>query len=359
MHFDARFEHVESAAALEPRWRAVEAQAGEDASFFLRWTWMGSWLAALENAGIALPQLLAMSQDGQDRALALIGEGRARRRLGSVPATWLNESGSADGNRPFIEYNGLLCAKADKPAAVHAFGEAMGRRQDWRVFHLSGLEFGTRLPDLPGIRRKKLRDASPSYYVDLNKVYEAGGDYLSLLSANTRSQIKRSLKDEPGNLTLERAEDEASIDHWLGDMARLNQGRHVDNAWDNGFFRDFVKRITHAGLADGTVELLRVASGDEEPVGYLVNFVWAGRAMNYQSAFASPRTAKSKPGLMCHAAAVTRYADAGLSRYSLLAGKDRYKHSLSTGAEELNWWALERFDWRLEIEAAARRLFAR
>jgi len=227
------------------------------------------------------------------------------------------------------------------------------------VLHLSGVEFGTRLPDLSGIRRRRLRDASPSYYVDLNKVYEAGGDYLSLLSANTRGQIKRSLKDEPGHLALDRAQDDACIDLWLDDMARLNRGRHVGNAWDNGFFRDFVWRIAHAGLADGTVELLRIASGGEETVGYLLNFIWAGRAMNYQSAFAPPRTAKSKPGLMCHAAAVTRYADAGLGRYSLLAGKDRYKHSLSTGAEELNWWALERFDVRLEIEAAARRLFSR
>lgn len=81
--------------------------------------------------------------------------------------------------------------------------------------------------------------------------------------------------------------------------------------------------------------------------------------MNYQSAFAVPRTAKSKPGLMCHAAAVTHYATRDLKHYSFLAGKDRYKHSLSTGAEELHWWVLERFDWRLEAEAVLRKLFRR
>ena len=88
-------------------------------------------------------------------------------------------------------------------------------------------------------------------------------------------------------------------------------------------------------------------------------FVWANRALNYQSAFAEPRTSKSKPGLMCHAAAVSRYSARGLRHYSLLAGKDRYKHSLSTGAEELNWWALERFDWRLELEATLRKVIRR
>ena len=35
--------------------------------------------------------------------------------------------------------------------------------------------------------------------------------------------------------------------------------------------------------------------------------------------------------------------DAGLATYSLLAGKDRYKQSLSTGAEELHWLCAERF----------------
>ena len=60
---------------------------------------------------------------------------------------------------------------------------------------------------------------------------------------------------------------------------------------------------------------------------------------------------------MCHSAAVAHYAARGVDRYSFLAGKDRYKENLSTHGEELIWWTLERFDWRLEAEAVARRLF--
>ena len=81
--------------------------------------------------------------------------------------------------------------------------------------------------------------------------------------------------------------------------------------------------------------------------------------MNYQSAFAEPRTAKSKPGLTAQAAAVMHYASRGLARYSFLAGRDRYKQSLSTDADVLHWWTLERFDWQLELEALARRLLRR
>jgi len=82
-------------------------------------------------------------------------------------------------------------------------------------------------------------------------------------------------------------------------------------------------------------------------------------AMNYQSALAEPRTAKDKPGLLCHAAAVAHYAARDLSLYSLLAGKDRYKQSLSTCEESLEWWMIERFSPRLEAEALLRRLLKR
>jgi hypothetical protein len=356
MHLAARFESITDLNGLAARWRALEMET-RPTSFFLRWTWMESWLGAMQAQGIELPQLLVISDGTTDQGLALIGEGMAKRKLGSVPALWLNESGDPEADRPFIEYNGLLCAREKLPLCVHAFCEAMAERDDWSVLHLSGLGFGAMLTEVPGVRRRRIRDASPAYFVDLEAVRKANGDYLSLLSANTRGQIKRSLKEEPAELAIETAE-RPDIESWLEDMRRLNMGRHEHNAWDHAFFREFVSRLVHAGLTDGSVELLRLSSGGDI-TGYLLNFVWANRALNYQSAFAEPRTSKSKPGLMCHAAAVSRYSARGLRHYSLLAGKDRYKHSLSTGAEELNWWALERFDWRLELEATLRKVIRR
>jgi hypothetical protein len=355
-----RFEEISDIAVLEQRWRALETKAEDGHNFFLRWTWIGSWLGALLEAGKALPQLLVVeATDGGDVALALIGRGEERRKLGKLPALWLNEVGDKDGDRPFIEYNGILCAKGKGPAVVHSFCAAIAGRRDWKALHLSGLPFGSPLIDVPGVRRRVLRDASPAYHVDLRQVWGCGGDYLSLLSANSRNQIRRSVKDEGGAPKTEAAGDAATALRWLDEMVRLGSGRRADNAWDSMLFVDFARRITLAGLKDGSVELLRVANGEEEAIGYLLNFLWAGRAMNYQSAFAVPRTPKSKPGLMAHAAAVDRYQARGLDVYSLLAGKDRYKQSLSTGAEMLEWWTLERRNWRLEVEAAARRMLRR
>lgn len=346
----AHFEPLPALATLGERWRALEPDA--DGSFFLSWCWIGSWL----EASGARPDLLAVRSNGRDVALGLFGMGRDKRPFGTVPMLCLNQAGDADADRPYIEYNGLLALRTRAGAAHVAAMEALAARTDWRVLRLSGVEPDSPLPTMSGMRRRIVRDTSPAYFIDLDAV-RAGSDYLALLSTNTRSQIRRSFKDH-GAPAVARADTPDVIDLWLEDMARLNVGRHADNAWDHAGFRRFAALIARNGLADGSVELLRITCGGAL-TGYLLNFLWRGRAMNYQSAFVEPAGPKSKPGLMCHAAAVDLYADAGCSTYSLLAGKDRYKQSLSTGAESLVWWSLERFSPALEVEALARAVRAR
>jgi CelD/BcsL family acetyltransferase involved in cellulose biosynthesis len=123
-------------------------------------------------------------------------------------------------------------------------------------------------------------------------------------------------------------------------------------------FLAFAAEISMAGLEDGSVDLLEIHQG-EHRVGLLLNFVYRDRAMNYQSAFEEPLTPKAKPGLMAHAAAARHYAARGLGIYSLLAGADRYKQSLATGEDVLEWWMVERFSLKLSGEYWLRRLLRR
>ncbi|MEC3912384.1 GNAT family N-acetyltransferase [Sphingobium sp. CR2-8] len=339
-------------ATLAQRWQALEARS--DGAFFLSWTWIGAWLDSYD----VQPDLLAVTDDaGRDVALALLGHAMQPRLLGRVGTLSLNQSGDPAADRPYVEYNGLLVEAGREGEATAAALAALSHRRDWRALRLSGIAPDTPLLGLAA-RRRTCVDTSPVYQVDLNAVRAADGDYLALLSANTRSQIRRAMKDHGGPLPDIAVATLDDVGPWLDEMAALNGGRHADNAWDDAGFRHFVATIAARGLPSGAVELLRFADIGGM-VGLLVNFIHRGVAMNYQSAFAALRTAKDKPGLLCHAAAVDHYAGRGLTRYSLLAGKDRYKQSLATCEESLDWWILERFSPRLEAEALLRRLLRR
>ena len=356
MALRAHFSPLPDRTTLEARWRTMEAQS--DASFFLGWTWIDAWLDAYD----VRPELLAVTNDeGHDIALALVGHAMMPRLLGRAATLCLNQAGDDGADRPFIEYNGLLILTDQELPVARTVLSAIGTRKDWRVLHLAGVAPESPLLDFPAHRRTKL-DESPVYQIDLEAVRAAKGDYLSLLSANTRSQIRRAMKERGGALPTVARASRADLEPWLEEMRMLNQGRHADNAWDNAAFRRFVAIIAERGLEEGNVELLRFTDGgdgDADPVGLLLNFIHRGVAMNYQSAFTAPRSAKDKPGLLCHAAAVGNYATHDLNLYSLLAGKDRYKQSLATCEDRLQWWALERFSPRLEAEATLRRLLRR
>lgn len=349
----ASFSALPPLAELGPRWQALEARG--QGSVFLGWTWMESWLSATG----ARPELLSVRDgDGGEVALALVGHAMARRPLGPVATLWLNQAGTMPADRPFIEYNGLLAAPGMEKAAAIAALRAATARNDWRALRLAGVTPDSPLLGIGGFRRRLRTDRSPAYFVDLDAVRAAQGDYLALLSGNTRSQIRRAAKVHGGGDPVVEVATGTDIAPWLAAMQALNAGRHADNAWDDPVFRAFAEALVRNGQPRGEVELLRMTMGGEV-LGYLLNLVYRGRAMNYQSAFAPPAGAKDKPGLLCHAAAVGRYAGMDLSVYSLLAGADQYKQSLSTGAETLEWWTLERFSPRLELEALLRRLLRR
>jgi len=347
MALTAHFTRLPDLSTLAPRCQALEARA--QGSFFLGWSWTGAWLESYA----VRPELLAVTDEqGRDIALALFGHAMQPRLLGRSATLSLNQSGHPGADRPFIEYNGLLTEKGREGEAIEAALKAIARRNDWRSLRLSGVAPGSALLGISA-RRKTRLDSAPVYQVDLEAV--RASDYLSLLSANTRSQIRRAIKDHGGALPAIAIATPADIEPWLAEMHALNQGRHADNAWDDAAFRRFA---TLLASRNDQVELLRFTDGGGA-VGLLLNVLHGGAAMNYQSAFATPRGPKDKPGLLCHAAAVDHYAGRDLHLYSLLAGKDRYKQSLATREEALEWWQIDRFSPRLEAEAWLRRLLKR
>ncbi|HEX7741031.1 MAG TPA: CelD-like protein, partial [Sphingobium sp.] len=137
MALTARFSRLPDLADLAPRWQALEAAS--DASFFLSWTWTGSWV---ESYGVR-PELLSVADGvGGDVALALVGHAMQPRLLGRCATMSLNQSGDPTADRPYVEYNGLLTASAHQAEAARAFHAALARRTDWRALRVSGARPG-------------------------------------------------------------------------------------------------------------------------------------------------------------------------------------------------------------------------
>jgi len=171
--------------------------------------------------------------------------------------------------------------------------------------------------------------------------------YLASLSANTRYQIRRSNRcfTRLGPIVVRQAETEAEALAFLDSLAALHQAtwskRGSHGAFANPAFRHFHRALIARGLPRGELELLRFSAGGLV-LGYLYNLRLRGCVSTYQSGFdyagcAAAVGPHAKPGLTCHYAAIVRAQGEGVVAYDFLAGRDRYKGSLTRAATRLYW----------------------
>ncbi len=319
--------------ALGESWRGLEARAR--ASFFCSWSWVGCAAARR----FTDPLLLEAKFDGRTVALGLFN----RRRRGPFSAgLWLNESGDPALDGVYVEHNGLLVEHGLEGRVLPA---ALGwlARQGERVV-LSGVDEGhLEAVRATGALLYRRNHPSSSPWVALDEVRACPSGHLGLLSANTRHQLRRSLRryGEAGALSVTRAETQEEAAAYLTALGALHQRtwtrRGKPGAFASPAFVSFHMELLGVAWPRGEIDLLCVRAG-ERPIGYLYNFRWQGRVGNYQSGFDyDAATQHQKPGLTCHHLAIGLYADEGMEAYDFLAGDHRYKSSLSNRAATLHW----------------------
>jgi len=222
----------------------------------------------------------------------------------------------------------------------------------WDELFLPGVDRDTfRDLDVPPGYRVRVTGTSPSPFVDLAQV-RARGDYLDLLSANTRAQIRRARR-RIGASALEIAgslEDALAIyDELVALHTARWRARGEPGAFADPWFDRFHRRLIAQRFAHGEIQLARLRAGSTT-IGCLYNLIAGGRVLFYQSGLAAFGDPVLKPGLLCHAAAIAHGAAAGHAVYDLLGGSGRYKASLATGATELAWLCVQRARLRFALE---------
>jgi CelD/BcsL family acetyltransferase involved in cellulose biosynthesis len=329
-------------------------------SYFLSWSWTENWLDLLPPE---VPmQLAVISADGVPCLAFFLGS-RCMRRHGFVSSKvrFLNACGIDDYDELVIEYNSWLAT--DRSLTLRAVLDLLP--DDWDEIELPALDVMASPGDLlsQGLGPYRLKQrGSACAMVDLDKV-RASGNYLELLSSNTRSQIRRTAKlyAKRGPLRLEAAQTNESAVDTFNELLLLH-----DESWTTRgtggafipFVRAFHERLVRQRFASGEIQLLRLQAGDET-IACLYNFVWNGVVYFYQSGIRYESDGRLKPGLLCHAEAVRHNSATGHRLYDFLAGDSQYKRSLATDSRDLIWARIQKPRLRFRVEDVLEALWRR
>ena len=349
--------------SLEGVWRDLETRA--DCSFFLSWQWIGCWLRETS----LRPAVVAGRLDGRVVSLALFVARRMwRHRWLHANTIFLHETGDPSLDINFIEYNGILVDRSLGAAAIERCLEFLiGTRMidstsaAWDELYFGGIP----MDYIESLERcglpLRIAARKPSSAIDFAALRADRRSYLDGLSANTRYQIRRSMRlyEKRGPLRVEVAADMTQALAFLDGLKVLHQKhwelRDKGGAFSYPFLERFHRSLIGRSLPDGNAELLRI-SADEEPIGYLYNFIWRGWVGTYLSGFAYEEDARLKPGLVSYCLCAERHLANGMRVQDFLAGNDRYKTSLGKPGPDMFWLALQRPRLRFRLESALRRI---
>jgi CelD/BcsL family acetyltransferase involved in cellulose biosynthesis len=352
------------ADALASLWRDLEARA--EGSFFLSWDWIGCWIA---ETGMT-PAVLIGRIDGVVVLLGLLVPTRRRNLCAmAIDALHLHTTGDINKDVITIEYNGFLVdrdwsGRIERDAILALLqGVRVGaKRRD--ELHLKGACYPS-MEDLngTGIACHEL-SRKPSWRVDLDSVRASGEGYLDHLSANTRQQIRRSIRlyEREGEVKATWATDVDEALRFFDGLKELHQkywiSRGEVGAFAYSFFERFQRRLIATCLTKSTVELIRVSCG-QEIVGYLYNFIYRGHVYAYQSGFFYPPDPKYKPGMVCHYLSIEHHLRTHARIYDFMAGDARYKASLGQAGPEMAYFLLQRPTLATGIESVLRKVKGR
>jgi CelD/BcsL family acetyltransferase involved in cellulose biosynthesis len=349
---------------VEPVWRSIAESRG-DTSFFLGPEWVRAWLQVF---GAELePRVAVFESEGAPVGVCLVS--RARRRILMIPVTRcsLNCSGENAQDTAYAEFNSLLCRSGWEDEVAQALVDQLGD-EEWDEFAVDGCRPG---PEYTALRRRLLQldvvveeDWRRSYHVDLAVLRRSGTSYEAALSGNMRAQLRRKSKAcaRRGDLTVRAAGSvEEALEDWdhLAELARARwDGRGRATPFHSQRFLLFHRLLLRSCFERGEAQVLRVTAGPAL-LGFLYCFVSSRKVYLYQSGMRYAEQSPHSPGLVAIGQVVARYLSVGMDDFDFLAGEERYKRCLSTGARSLVWAVFRRRELKQRLLGICRELRGR
>lgn len=283
----------------------------------------------------------------------------------------LNESGLADLDRIYIEYNDVMLAERAVDGAreevvttlIETLAQA-GVRADQLVFRNVRPKFASAIEAAASGTRLDIETLQelPTFQIDLAAPLDGtapDAPLIERLSSSLRAKIRRSIRryEARGALLIEQPDDDAARAVAWTELLRLHAETWSRRGVKGVFHGDRVRRF-HERLIErhpDHVDFLRLRAGSET-IGVLYNLIDGDRIMNYQSGFRYEADNQLAPGFVAHLKAAERYREAGYEVYDMMAGDADYKRRLGSEGETLRTIALTRRGLRARLRAGAKSL---
>jgi len=214
--------------------------------------------------------------------------------------------------------------------------------QDRRLLQVASSICGARFVD---------ERTDESFSLDLSKLSHKGFDICAIVSANTRSNIRRGRKHF-GIANVSDITTSDSRDAALKFLIDQHQNRWVAKGEPGAFASDtFTEFIHHLVDKGESIRLLEVSAHGKR-LGVVLNLC-TPRCDHYYLSGIDYSENRHHPGLIVHAAVAEYLARQGVRTYDFMAGSSQYKRSLATDRFPVYWVRVERKNIKTTIIALA------
>lgn len=347
---------------LETDWRALETIA--DCSFFLSWSWIGSWLELAQHEH-ELYQYRCYYGD-ELVSLAIIAAGNVRRRF-FFPSKVLTLNEVSDSSlNMFIEHNGVLTKRDHETVVIEKLlNDLLKSRLAYDEIQLSNISKAhyQSLHISPLDLRAEDAVEHAVWALPLDKTTDIES-LIGRMSKNRRWQMRRTLKeyDKQGPLHIDAAIDTREALDYFHQMGVLHTQRWERAGKDGSFMQEnwvkFHTSLIKMAFDRGEIQILRIRCG-ERVIGYLYNFLWRDTVHMLQSGFAAEQSNVMRPGYVSHMLAMQFNAQHGARQYDFMTGDADYKRVLAMATPPLISVRLQRPRMKFFIENTLVALYRR
>ena len=352
--FEVEISHSYDLEKLQQQWLVI--QEGQSLPFFLTWSWISCWLETYR------PDLVIISARYKNQVVAIgLFTCSTQIRHGFVRSSQyrLHQMGDPLLDQIWMEYNDFVCIEKYRIAAVNACIQALQRSENgWDEIILSMMSASRAVDIQKAINGVRVLLTNQCYSKNLDSIKGENSQYLATLTANTRYQIRRSIRLYQrlhGEIKYEFAQDTEEALALFHEAGIYHVLKWADSGFKNKQFMLFHENLIKNSFDKRSIDLMKITSG-ESTIAILYFYLVDKDVYFYLQGINYESDQKLKPGLVAHALATQYYLDKGMGKYDYMGGYSQYKCQLSNPAENLVTLCIQKPSLIFSIENMSRKI---